>query len=76
VPAPVDRLPASLDTRDDAVRALELVADYFRRHEPGSPIPPLIERARRLVPMSFIEIVTELAPAATPNLRETLGVKE
>jgi type VI secretion system protein ImpA len=76
VPEAVDRLAASLDTRDDAMRALELVADYFRRHEPGSPIPPLIERAQRLVPMSFIEIIAELAPAATPSLRETLGVKE
>jgi type VI secretion system protein ImpA len=78
-PAPMtgtDRLPARLETRDGAVQALELVSDYFRRREPASPIPLLLERARRLVAMTFIEIMAELAPDSTTQLRGTLGVKE
>lgn len=75
-PAGADRLPRRLETRDGAVQALELVSDYFRRQEPGSPIPLLIERARRLVTMTFIEIVADLAPDSATQLRGTLGVKE
>lgn len=75
-PAGPDRLPRRLETRDGAVQALELVSDYFRRQEPGSPIPLLLERARRLVTMTFIEIIADLAPDSTTQLRGTLGVKE
>ena len=74
--AGTDRLPRRLETRDGAVQALELVSDYFRRQEPGSPIPLLLERARRLVTMTFIEIIADLAPDSTSQLRGTLGVKE
>lgn len=74
--AGADRLPRRLETRDGAVQALELVSDYFRRQEPGSPIPLLLERARRLVAMTFIEIIADLAPDSTAQLRGTLGVKE
>jgi type VI secretion system protein ImpA len=71
-----DRLPRRLETRDGAVQALELVSDYFRRQEPGSPIPLLLERARRLVAMPFMEIIGELAPDSMTQLRGSLGVKE
>jgi type VI secretion system protein ImpA len=65
-----------LETRDGAVQALELVADYFRRQEPGSPVPLLLERAQRLAAMTFIEIIGELAPDSTAQLRGTLGVRD
>jgi type VI secretion system protein ImpA len=74
--ARADRLPRRLETRDGAVQALELASDYFRRQEPGSPIPLLLERAQRLVAMTFIEIIGELAPDSTTQLRGTLGVRE
>jgi type VI secretion system protein ImpA len=75
-PPGADRLPMRLETRDGAVQALELVSDYFRRQEPGSPIPLLLDRARRLVAMTFMEIIGELAPDSTTQLRGTLGVRE
>jgi type VI secretion system protein ImpA len=71
-----DRLPRRLETRADAVQALELVSEYFRRQEPGSPIPLLLERAQRLVAMPFMEIIGELAPDSMSQLRGALGVRE
>jgi type VI secretion system protein ImpA len=71
-----DRLPRRLETRDGAVQALELVSDYFRRQEPGSPIPLLLERAQRLVAMPFMEVIGELAPDSMSQLRGALGVRE
>jgi type VI secretion system protein ImpA len=74
--AGTDRLPRRLETRDGAAHALELVSDYFRRQEPGSPIPLLLDRAQRLVAMPFMEIIGELAPDSMSQLRGTLGVRE
>ena len=37
---------------------------YYTRHEPSSPIPLFMERCKRLVTMSFIDIVRELVPDA------------
>ena len=61
---PAGALPARLDSREDVLRALDLVIDYYRRREPGSAVPLLIERARRMVPMTFMEAIGDLAPDA------------
>lgn len=49
-------------TRDDVLKALDAVCDYYTRHEPSSPVPILMERARRLVTMSFVDIMRNIAP--------------
>jgi type VI secretion system protein ImpA len=52
----------SVTGRDDALYLLELVSSYFRTNEPTSPVPLLIDRARRLATMDFIAILRDLAP--------------
>jgi type VI secretion system ImpA family protein len=52
----------ALDSRDDVLRALDAIADYYRRREPSSPILPFLERAKAWVPMSFIDILEDIAP--------------
>jgi type VI secretion system protein ImpA len=52
----------ALTSRDDALRALELAATYYRVHEPSSPLPLLIDRALRLAPLPFLDILRNLAP--------------
>lgn len=49
-------------TRDDAVRILDNLVDYFRRNEPSSPVPLLLQRAKRLVAKDFMEILRDLTP--------------
>ena len=71
--APAGRLPARLDSREDVLRALELVIDYYRRREPGSAVPLLVERARRMVPMTFMEAIGDLAPDALTRVQDLLG---
>jgi type VI secretion system protein ImpA len=43
----------AINSRADAIRALDAVAEYFRRHEPSSPIPLFVDRAKRLVAKDF-----------------------
>jgi type VI secretion system protein ImpA len=59
--------PAVLPTgeivgRDDVIRTLDRLCEYYKRYEPSSPVPLLLMRAKRLVSMDFMEILQDLAP--------------
>jgi type VI secretion system protein ImpA len=54
--------PGTIRSREDCIKALDLVADYFRKHERSSPIPLLLERAKRLMTKDFLEIMQDIAP--------------
>jgi type VI secretion system protein ImpA len=63
-------------TRGDALRLLDLVCQYYRRHEPSSPLPLLLERARRLAEKDFIEILRELAPDGLQQATMVVGARD
>jgi type VI secretion system protein ImpA len=63
-------------SRQDAIRALDAVADYFRRNEPSSPIPMFVERAKRLVAKDFLEVLADIAPDALSTARSAGGLRE
>lgn len=60
-PTPTTRLGA-INNRGDVIRAIDLLCDYYRRQEPSSPVPLLLNRAKRLVSKDFLEILQDLAP--------------
>src|SRR6185436_1120667 len=57
-----DGAPGKLKTRADARRMLESVCDFLERTEPAHPAPILIRRAARLLDLSFVDIIRDLAP--------------
>ena len=63
-------------SRQDAVRALDAVAEYFRRNEPSSPIPLFVERAKRLVAKDFLEVLADIAPDALAVAKSAGGLKD
>ena len=69
-------LPARINTRDDVVKCLDLVIDFYDRGEPSSPIPHLARRIRRMVHMDFIELMEDLAPAGLKEFRLLAGATE
>jgi type VI secretion system protein ImpA len=66
----------AITSRHDAVRALDAVAEYFRRNEPSSPIPLFVERAKRLVAKDFLEVLADIAPDALAVARSAGGLKD
>jgi type VI secretion system protein ImpA len=64
--APVRRsgMPGQVNTREDVVRALDQIIAYYERNEPSHPLPIVMKRARRMVTMSFLEIMKDVAPDA------------
>jgi type VI secretion system protein ImpA len=66
----------AIASREDAVRALDAVADFFRRAEPSSPVPLLVDRAKRLVSKNFLEVLEDLAPGGLDQARSAGGLRE
>jgi type VI secretion system protein ImpA len=60
-------------SRDDVVRAIDRICDYYSRYEPTSPVPLLLKRARRLATGSFLDIVRDLAPGALSEIEKVCG---
>lgn len=63
----------AVNNRQDVVRALDLICEYYARVEPSSPVPIFLQRAKRLVTMSFMDIVKNLAPNALAELEILKG---
>lgn len=63
-----------LSSREQVIAALDKILAYYERHEPASPIPLLLKRAKRLVPMDFLDLMEDLAPAAVKQLKEIGGI--
>ena len=66
----------AIRSRQDAIRALDAVAEFFKANEPSSPVPLLIERAKRLVSKNFLEVLADIAPDALGQARSAAGVQE
>jgi type VI secretion system protein ImpA len=63
-------------SRDDVVRALDRISAYYAKNEPSSPIPLLVDRCKRLVMMSFLDIIRELAPDGVQQIETLSGQKQ
>lgn len=62
-------------TRAEALALLKKGCDYFRKAEPSSPVPYLVERALRMAEMNFMDILAEIDPSGLDRGRDILGVK-
>jgi len=67
------RAGGPLSSRADVVRELDRICTYYDTHEPASPVPMLLRRAKRLVTMSFFDIVRELAPSGVSEIETLRG---
>jgi type VI secretion system protein ImpA len=63
-------------TRQDAIRVLDAVAQFFRQNEPSSPVPLFIDRAKRLIAKSFLEVLEDIVPDAVDPARKAGGVRD
>jgi type VI secretion system protein ImpA len=63
-----------VNSREDAVRAIDLVCEYLERTEPTNPAPLLLRRARRLINCNFLQLMKELAPDALSEVARVMGV--
>lgn len=67
-------LSGSVTSRDEALRAIDLVIEYLERAEPTNPAPLFLRRARQLVGHNFLQLMKVLAPDALADVARVVGV--
>lgn len=75
-PPPPRGLTGDILTREDVVKALDKICEYYARHEPASPVPVMAQRCKKLVTMSFFEILNELAPDGVKQAQIVMGKED
>lgn len=61
-----------IENREDVARAIDAIIDYYRRREPGSPVPVLLGRAREWLGADFLTLLQDIAPAGMEDIRRVL----
>ena len=67
-------LTGAIESRNDALRAIDMVCEYLERTEPTNPAQLLLRRARKLVNKNFVELVRELAPESLGEVARVMGL--
>ena len=62
-----------INNRDDVLRSLDRILAYYTRHEPSSPLPVLLNRAKNLVHADFAAIVRNLIPDGMSQFENLRG---
>jgi len=65
--------PGTINSKEDVLRALDRICAFYEGHEPSSPVPLLLKRARRLVGKSFLDIVRDISPDAMSQIEVISG---
>ena len=60
----------------DVQNAIDRIIAYYQRSEPSSPVPILLERAKRLVGADFVSIMKDMAPLGVENVNLIGGIEE
>lgn len=68
--------PGVINSPADVSNALDRIIGYYRRAEPSSPLPILLERAKRLVGADFLTIMNDMAPQGVENVHLIGGIED
>lgn len=67
---------SSVNNSSDVIRMLDKICDYYLRSEPSSPVPLILNRAKRLVSKDFMTIMKDLAPGGVSEVASVGGIVE
>lgn len=66
-------ISGTVRSREDVVRIIDAICEYYRQVEPSSPVPYLLKRAQKMARMNFVESMQELNLANLDALRPSMG---
>jgi len=69
-------VPHGINNDQDVLKALNLICEYYKKNEPSSPVPILIERVTRLVGKGFLEVIQDLAPNGVEQVEFLRGISD
>ncbi|WP_434771505.1 type VI secretion system protein TssA [Pseudomonas entomophila] len=75
-PAASGSRQGDIKSRDDVQQCLDRLLHYYARHEPSSPLPVLLHRAKKLVNADFATIVRDLIPEGWSQFENLRGPED
>ncbi|MFQ5560551.1 MAG: type VI secretion system protein TssA [Nitrospinota bacterium] len=67
------QLSGVISSPEDVKRTLESICEYYSKNEPSSPIPLLLQRAKRLVSKNFMQILEDISPDGVKQVNVLKG---
>lgn len=67
-------LSGSVTSREEALRAIEMVCEYLERAEPANPAPLFLRRGSQLINQNFLQLMKMLAPDALAGVAGLVGI--
>jgi type VI secretion system protein ImpA len=71
-PASGPGFSGGINSRDDVIRALDAISTYYTRHEPTSPVPFALRRAREWISLDFLAVLEDIAPGSLDEAKRVL----
>lgn len=65
-----------IQSRQDVISEIDEICKYFEHYEPSSPVPFLLQRAKKLLSMNFMEILQDLTPDAVSQAEKICGAQK
>lgn len=65
--------PGVIASSDDVIRTIDSLCAYYAKAEPSSPVPLILQRARRLVGLNFMELLCDLTPDGVSQFETISG---
>ncbi|MDB5887873.1 MAG: hypothetical protein JWM03_745 [Rhodocyclales bacterium] len=65
--------PGEIRSRQDVVAGIDRLIQYLDRAEPSNPAQIMLRRAKRVLNMSFLEAINEIAPEGLQQAERILG---
>ena len=69
-------ISGEINSAGDVTRVLDKICSYYERTEPSSPVPLLLNRAKRLVGSNFVQIIQDLNPDGLRQIEVISGPLE
>jgi type VI secretion system protein ImpA len=67
-------LSGQVSSREEAIRAIDMVCEYLEAAEPTNPAPLFLRRARKLIDRNFLQLMKVLAPDALASFAGMVGI--
>lgn len=67
-------ISGDIRSRQDALLMIDKIVAYFERNEPTNPAPLLLKRAKRLINMSFVDIIKDMVPESMQQIETIAGL--
>ncbi len=67
--------PGEVNTREDVIKQIDKICTYYMKNEPSSPVPLILNRAKKLVNMEFMDIMRDMSPESVNAIMSLAGIE-